>query len=179
MSDIDEYIDSGRNINTKKKTEHCIKLFNEFLSQKFIMLPPEYHDHHELNQHLCRFIIQLKKQDGSQYEPVTVRSIVGSIARYLNDKRYDVNIMEHHDFRDMREVLKRKLKELKELGLGNRPKTAASLTEDEVASMWESGVFNTSTPLGLLRAGTAARSCGDAGGFVRAVPQRVWVVAYP
>ena len=38
--------------------------------------------------------------------------------RYLNEKKYDVEIMEHQDFRDLREVLKRKLKELKELGLG-------------------------------------------------------------
>ena len=39
--------------------------------------------------------------------------------RYLNEKKYDVDIMEHQDFRDLREVLKAKLKELKELGLGD------------------------------------------------------------
>ena len=28
MSDIDEYIDSGRNINTQKKTEHSVIVYN-------------------------------------------------------------------------------------------------------------------------------------------------------
>ena len=149
--DIESYIDSGRNVNTKKKTEHSIGLFRAYLNLRFVLLEIEDHDHHELNQHLCRFLMQLKKKDGTEYEPVTVRSIVGCIARYLNEKKYGANIMEHPDFRDMREVLKRKLKELKELGLGNHPKTAASLTEDEVGNLWESNVFNTTTPLGLLR----------------------------
>ena len=69
--------DIGRNINAKDKTEPSTELFKESLNQKRVRLPPEYLDHDELSQHLCRFQIQLKKQDGSQYEPVTVRSIVG------------------------------------------------------------------------------------------------------
>ena len=56
--------------------------------------------------------------------------LVGSIARgsYLNEKKYYVDIIEHQDFRDLREVLKRKLKELKELGLG---KSCSGRAEEE------------------------------------------------
>ena len=151
MADIERYIESGRNANTKKKTEQCIQLFRDYLAHRFVLLKPEDLDHDELNRNLCRFLMQLKRRDGSDYEPVAVRNMVGSIARYLLEKKYDANIMEHQDFRDMREVLKRKLKELKELGLGNQPRTAASLTEEELGSLWSSNVFNTSTPLGLLR----------------------------
>ena len=130
MSDIENYIDSGRNINTKKKTEQCIGPFRAYLNQQFVLLEPEYLERHELNQLLCRFIMQLKRKDGTEYEPVTVRNLVGSIARgsYLNEKKYDVDIVEHHDFRDLREVLKRKLKELKELGLG---KSCSGRAEEE------------------------------------------------
>ena len=49
MSDIQEYIDSGRNLNTKKKTEQCIGLFRQSLNEKFVLLQPEYLDHHEPN----------------------------------------------------------------------------------------------------------------------------------
>ena len=62
--------------------------------------------------------MQLKRKDGTEYGPVTVRNRSGKHrTRYLNEKKCDVD-MEHQDFRDLREVLKRKLKELKELGLG-------------------------------------------------------------
>ena len=53
MSDIENYIDSGRAINTKKKTEQCIRPFRAYLNQQFVLLKPEYLEHHELNQLLC------------------------------------------------------------------------------------------------------------------------------
>ena len=53
MSHIENYIDSGRNINTKKKTEQCIGLFRAYLNQQFVLLEPEYLEHHEFNQLLC------------------------------------------------------------------------------------------------------------------------------
>ena len=148
--DIQDYIDSGRNVNTKRKTEQCIGLFEEYLNQQFILLRPEDQDHDELNLNLCRFLINLKRKDGTEYEPVTVRNIVGSIARHLKEKRY-VNILEHNAFKDLQDVLKRKMKELKEKGMGNGPRTAAAFTKDEVDNMWHSGVFTPTTPLGLLR----------------------------
>ena len=129
MSDILAYIDSGRNVNTKKKTDQCIGLFETYLNQQFVLLPPEEQDHEELNKHLCRFLIQLKKKDGTEYEPVTVRNIVGSISRYLKDKHY-ANILEHPSFRDLQEVLKTKMKTLKEKGIGSGPRTASALTAE-------------------------------------------------
>ena len=148
--DIQQYIESGRNLNTKKKTEQSIGLFKEYLNRQFILLAPQDQDHIDLNVNLCRFLITLKRKNGSEYEPVTVRSIVGGIARYLTEKKY-ANIMEHPDFKDMHAVLKRKMKELKDKGMGNGPRTASALTNEEVKSMWESGVFTLTTPLGLLR----------------------------
>ena len=150
VMDIQQYIESGRNLNTKKKTEQSIGLFKEYLNRQFILLAPEDQDHIDLNVNLCRFLITLKRKNGSEYEPVTVRSIVGGIARYLTEKKY-ANIMEHPDFKDMHAVLKRKMKELKDKGMGNGPRTASALTNEEVKSMWESGVFTLTTPLGLLR----------------------------
>ena len=79
MSDIENYIDSGRNINTKKKTEQCIGPFRAYLYQQFVLLEPEYPEHHEINQLLCRFILQLKRKDGTEYDPVTVRNLVGRV----------------------------------------------------------------------------------------------------
>ena len=131
MSGILEYIDSGRNLNTKRKTDQCIGLFKRYLSQQFVLLPPEEQDHDDLNKYLCRFLIQLKKEDGTEYEPVTIRNIVGSICRYLKDKHY-ANILEHPNFRDLQEAMKTKMKDLKEKGMGSGPRTASALTSEEV-----------------------------------------------
>ena len=119
------------------------------MNRQFILIAPELQDPDDLNTNLCRFLIQLKKKDGTDYEPVTIRNIVGSIARYLNERRYE-NIMESPNFRDMREVLKRKMKESKETGHGNGPRTASALTDEEVRSLWNAGVFTSTTPLGLI-----------------------------
>ena len=86
--------------------------------------------------------------DGTEYESVTVRNILGSIARYLKEKKY-VNILEHDAFKDLQEALKRKMKELKDKGMGNGPRTG-SLTKEEDETLWESGGFIPATPLGLL-----------------------------
>ena len=42
MSDIENYIDIGRNINIKKKAEQCIGLFRAYQNQQFVLLEPEY-----------------------------------------------------------------------------------------------------------------------------------------
>ena len=77
MSDIEKYINSGRDINSKNKTEQCIGLFRAYLNEQFVLLEPKYL---ELNQLLCRFIVHLKRKNGTEYEPVTVRNKEGSIA---------------------------------------------------------------------------------------------------
>ena len=59
-----------------------------------------------------------EKKGGTKYEPITVRNTVGSIiSRYLEDKHY-VKILESPTFRDLQEVLKTKMKTLKEKGVG-------------------------------------------------------------
>ena len=72
--DIQCYIESGRNSNPKKKTEHCIDYwsFKKYLHQQFILFRSEDQEKEELNQYHGRFLITLKIKDGTDYEPPSV-----------------------------------------------------------------------------------------------------------
>ena len=86
----------------------------------------------ELDEVLCAFIVSVKKKDGGEYEPTTLRSFISSFDRYLRKKGYSTTIIDGEEFSKTRETLVAKQKELKKTGKGSKTKTARALTDDEV-----------------------------------------------
>ena len=68
----------------------------------------------------------------------------------LEDKHYP-KIHQHPRFRGLREVLKTKMKTLKEKGMGRGPRSASALITEEGESFWKSSVFTLAPPLGLIK----------------------------
>ena len=81
---------------------------------------------------IANFLLQVRKKDGEQYEPTSLRSFVSSFDRYLRKKDYSSTIMEGKEFRKTKEALVAKQKELKKEGKGNKPNAARMLTDEEV-----------------------------------------------
>ena len=75
---------------------------------------------------------KLKKNDGGEYEPTTLRSFISSFDRYLRKKGYPTTIIDGQEFRKTSETLVAKQKELKKAGKRNKSKAALALTDDEV-----------------------------------------------
>ena len=86
----------------------------------------------ELNLLLCKFFKSLKKLEGTEYEPGSLKSFQRSLQRSLNERGSNVNIIEGDNFKLSREVLSAKRRQLVvEHGKGNKPQAARELTEAE------------------------------------------------
>ena len=106
----EEFIREQRNSNTVKKNNQHVKLLTEYLNfageKKDIKnIEPE-----ELNKYLENFILSVRKRDGENYEPSTLRAILGSIHRFLQQEKYCENIMISTHFSGTRELLTSKFK---------------------------------------------------------------------
>ena len=103
------FVHEQENVNTKKKTDSNVSLFRDFLrevrnvGENFKEFNPA-----ELNMHVASFIVNVKRQDGQEYEPTTVRGFVSSIDRYLRQSRYPYSILESPEFSTARDALKAK-----------------------------------------------------------------------
>ena len=84
---INLFINSNENINTKKKTNTDVSKFQNFLETKAgVKEQIENINPRDLAKYLSLYIIEVKKPDGSSYEPDTISSWLHSIKRHLNDK---------------------------------------------------------------------------------------------
>ncbi|XP_056009549.1 uncharacterized protein LOC130051556 [Ostrea edulis] len=131
-SETTEFIQSKRNKNTSRKTEGHMKVLYDWLvnicdeNRRLHEIPAK-----ELNMYLARFFLSVRKPDGGEYEPDTLRGYLGSFSRYLRDNSYEHNIVESHLFSHAREVLMSKRKDLKSQGLGNKKRKAEPISFED------------------------------------------------
>ena len=85
---LNDMIEEEENLNTKGKTERDLKLFRGFLETKENMNIREVENipAPELNEYLSEFIFCIRRKDGKEYEPCSIRGILASIQRYLMGK---------------------------------------------------------------------------------------------
>lgn len=62
----------------------------------------------ELNDLLCKFFLGVRKADGSNYEPNTLRTFMSSLDRHLRRMKYGKQIISSLEFSKVMEVLKAK-----------------------------------------------------------------------
>ena len=85
----------------------------------------------ELDNYLSRFLLSLRKKNGDEYEPSTLRGFIASSERYLKKCHYSELVITGQNFARTRDALKSKQKHLKRLGKGNKPNEASSLAPEE------------------------------------------------
>ena len=70
---LDEFIEEQSNKNTLSKTNRDVSLLKEFLRAKEVDKEIENLEAKELDEVLCAFIVEVKKKDGGEYEPTTLK----------------------------------------------------------------------------------------------------------
>ena len=137
---------------TMKKTECDIRLLRNFIAEKF----PE-HKKTELYDMgdgalckvLCDFFTVLKRSDGSDYEPSSLRGFVASFDRFMvanNSKK----ISTAKAFEKVQEVVKHRIKMMKVSRTVSVPRRAWLLSDDEVETLWKSGQLGTDNPRSMI-----------------------------
>ena len=88
LNEVESFISNQENANTVKKTLRDVNLVRKFLKMK-----NENRDIHEipcleLDQYLATFVLSVRKTDGHEYEPSSMRSIISSIDRKIRPENY-------------------------------------------------------------------------------------------
>ena len=138
--------------STMKKTECDIRLLRNFIAEKF----PEQektalYDMADaaLCKVLCHFFTGLKRSDGSDYEPSSLRGFVASVDRIMiANNRNKISMAK--EFETVQEVLKRRIKMMKVSGTVSVPRRAWLLSQDEIETLWRSGQLGTDNPRSMI-----------------------------
>ena len=95
--------------------------------------------------------MEVRKDDGSEYEPDTLTSIHRGIARKLEESGYGYSLIKSDEFKMSKKVLDARRRELKQSGRGNHPNRAEALTPEHENRLWEVGQLSMSTPSQLMK----------------------------
>ena len=144
--DVNDFLSTERNSNTLKKTKSDLAIINQFLKSKGETREINHIPPHELNEIICMFLLSVRRKDGSEYEPSSLRGMVASIDRHLKDNYYPTTITNGDEFYKTRSVLTTKQKSLKKQGKGNKPNAASPLNDEQVELLWENGQFGVRNP---------------------------------
>ena len=96
QEEIENFVTNQKSKNTVRKTKSDMnnKYFNSIgKNTKIENLPAN-----DLNNLLSKFFMEVKKADGTEYEPNTVSSFQRSIQRYLEEKRSQLIILKDKEF---------------------------------------------------------------------------------
>ncbi|XP_058969405.2 uncharacterized protein KIAA1958-like [Pocillopora verrucosa] len=144
---FEEFILEHENKNTAQKTERLLEIFLKTKDEdrKIEDIPAA-----ELNEFISEFIISVRTEDGNEYEPTSLRSLMASFERHLKKKGYSASIINDLVFEKTRKVLQSKQKQLKKQGKGNKPKASVALTTEELKILYEKGLLGMCSPEALL-----------------------------
>lgn len=152
--ELTEFVEEQENPNTKRITAYDVKLFKGFIqaSNPGLLDSTSLHElsPQVLNDLLSKFIFGVRKKDGSDYEPTTLRGFLSSVQRYLNKQNYGFIIFTDAAFKTTMATLKAKQKELKAKRLGNKPMTSDSLTDEEIEKLYASKCLGTESPQAII-----------------------------
>ena len=82
--DIDEFNEAEENQNTKRKTELDVNLIHSYIATEAVSHlngPPRMEElsPSELDTYLSKFLLVVRKKNGEEYEPTTLRGFVSSV----------------------------------------------------------------------------------------------------
>ena len=74
----------------------------------------------DLDRYLAEFIRSVRRKDGGEYEPSSLRSLLASVERHLKKNSYPASIFSDRQFELTRRCLQSKQNELRKAGRGNK-----------------------------------------------------------
>jgi hypothetical protein len=134
----------------KKSTVDCTKrdmkiVYKCLVGEKHDLRNVENIAPHELNLLLSEFYMDIKRNDGSEYEPGILNSLKSSIDRYLQENEYECSLREKQ-FKLSNKTLASKKVQLKKLGKGRKQHASKAVTTKEEDILWQKGQLVDSSP---------------------------------
>ncbi|KAM7388834.1 hypothetical protein PAMP_024981 [Pampus punctatissimus] len=137
--------------NTRLATRYAVRIFREYLSEKAQSPDFETLDKGALCAVLRSFYAEARSKSGQLYSKSSLISIRSSLNRYLNEPPYcrTLDLTKDPELRSANLTLAAVIRRLEEQGAGPVVQKQA-ITRSDLRKLYESSVFNTDTPFGLL-----------------------------
>jgi hypothetical protein len=104
----------------------------------------------ELNYCISRFIHEVKKIDGTDFPPKTIRQLVLLLQMFLDDHGHSVRLLSDPCFKELQNSVDKLMKERADRGLGLHTKQAKVITPEEEDTMWAKNILGMSSPQTLF-----------------------------
>ena len=102
-----------------------------------------------MNKTLQLFFAEVRKRNGEEYEPDSLRTMLAGLDRYLKEKGCKFSILRDREFNSCRKILNGKAIELHEKGCGKRKRRADAVSEEEEELLWSKGILGGNDPISL------------------------------
>jgi len=127
--DTRQFVECMKNVNRKTKSD--VNRLNEWFQSKDNFRELYDISTQELIQLLQRLFLNIRKTNGEEYEPDSIKAIQSSIRRHLTYHDHECDIITDPAFRHSRAVIASK--HLNEQGLGNKRNRSDPFIDDELA----------------------------------------------
>ena len=119
-------------MQSKKKMNWCVGMYDQWRSNRLLdaYVPDQIRRANlnalstfsagDLEYSLCRFVREVKKVDGSDFPPNTIRDLVILVQMHLNENSIYWKLLDGHKFSSLRNVVDNTMKERTAMGLGVR-----------------------------------------------------------
>ena len=128
VEEIQELKENSENQNTKKSTSTWLNVWTSWAESKNFETNLLSYEAKQLDETLQKFFAEIRKKDGSEYEPDSLRVMLASLDRHLREKDAAFSIAKDIEFSNSRKVLEGKARLLRQEGFGKRPNAAKALT---------------------------------------------------
>ena len=147
---LEYFVESAKNQNTTKSTNNWVNVYKQWASERGYDQDLEKYSFGEVDIILCLFFAEIRKQNGEDYEPDSLRVMQSSLNRYLLDRSYNRNILKDTEFVKSRNILEGKARNLRKEGKGKRPNASTFITEKEENILWDTGKLGSNSPKSLV-----------------------------
>ena len=148
--EIDKLAEKAANKNTVETTKASMNVWKSWAESKGLNDDIVKYKAKELDECLSRFFAEIRKSDGSDYEPDSLRVMLAAIDRHLKQNDSKISIAKHREFVKCRQVLEGKARALREKDHGKRPNATKSLTVQDEEQLWKNRVLGEQNPKSLL-----------------------------
>ena len=108
--------ENAKNKNAQQSTNNWVKVWKSWAAQKGYDDSMEKYEPEALKKILEEFYATVRKKDGEDYEPDSLRVMVTAIDRYLTEREPKHSIIGDKEFKSSKQVLEGKVRLLRQQG---------------------------------------------------------------
>lgn len=149
---LEETLKQAENKNTNRSTATWMKIWSSWAKSRNINVSIETMAPATLNEVLHKFYLEVRKQDGSEYEPDSLKVMQAALERHLSAHKYPYSLINSREFASSRAVLDAKAKQLRMQGYGKKKNRAQPYNTAEEESFWSSGLLGDHNGVALTNA---------------------------